>query len=358
MPRVTVLITLYNKGPFVEEAVRSVLSNTFTDFEVLVVDDGSTDEGPERVRAIGDPRVRLLPSMRNSGRPAAANRGFEAALGDYIAVLDADDLMHKERLARQVAYLDQHPEIGAVGSALSLFGSKEEQWSWPSSDREGRSKLLFGDPVCYGTTMFRKAILMANGLRCDEEWRLPGMDFLFLLGAAPFMRFANLPDVLTYYRIGEQNMRHGRDPLRDKGSIYVRVFEMLGIPAGEEEVRLQLMLHRLFRQVPTTADVIALSRWIASLKAWNRESGHFPEDGFEAELDRRFRRLFFLVADRRIIAAFVHMLYGAGFTAGNLRYLLKVLIRRLFGWRPEDSTTKEPTPALAGVQPPLQSAVR
>ena len=150
-------------------------------------------------------------------------------------------------------------------------------------------------------------------------------------------------------------MRHGRDPLRDKGSIYTRVFEMLGIPAGEEEVRLQLMLHRLFRQVPTAADVIALSRWIARLKAWNRESGHFPEDGFEAELDRRFRRLFFLVADRRIVAAFVHMLLGAGFTPGNLRYLLNVLIRRSFGWRPGDSTTIEPTQAGAAMHAPLQS---
>jgi len=341
MPRVTVLITLYNKGAFVEEAVRSVLASDLADFEVLVVDDGSTDQGPERVSAIGDPRIRLLRSDRNMGRPAAANRGFDAALGEYIAVLDADDVMVPERLSRQVAFLDANPGIDAVGSALSVFGSKSEFWSWPADDRTGRSKLLFGDPVCYGTTMFRKATLDANGLRCDEEWRVPGMDFLFLVRCSAHMRFANLPEALTLYRVGEQNMRHGLDPLEVKARIYARMFEMLGIDAGKEEVRLQLMLHRLFRRVPDAADVVALSRWIARLKAWNRESGHFPEDGFEAELDRRYKRLFFLIADRRGIAAILHLRHGAGFTIGNITYFMKVLLRRMLGWRAAESATPE-----------------
>ncbi|HRD51424.1 MAG TPA: glycosyltransferase [Flavobacteriales bacterium] len=339
MPRVTVLITLYNKGAFVEEAVRSVLASDYTDFEVLVIDDGSTDQGPECVRAISDPRIRLLRSDRNMGRPAAANRGFDAALGEYIAVFDADDVMVPERLSRQVAYLDANPGVDAVGSAMSVFGAKSEFWTWPADDRQGRSKLLFGDPVCYGTTMFRKSTLDANGLRCDEAWRVPGMDFLFLVRCAAHMRFANLPEALTLYRFGEQNMRHGRDPLEVKARIYEGVFGILGIAAGKEEIRLQLMLHRLFRRVPDATDVVSLARWIARLKAWNRDTGHFPEDGFEAELDRRYKRLFFLIADRRTIAPFVHMWHGAGFSFGNLSYFFKVLLRRLLGWRPAESAT-------------------
>ncbi|MBK6343598.1 MAG: glycosyltransferase [Flavobacteriales bacterium] len=339
MPRVTVLITLYNKGAFVEEAVRSVLASDYKGFEVLVIDDGSTDQGPERVSAIGDARIRLVRSDRNTGRPAAANRGFDAAQGEYVAVLDADDVMRPERLSRQVAFLDSHPDIDAVGSAMSVFGSKQEFWSWPADDRLGRSKLLFGDPVCYGTTMFRRATLDANALRCDESWRSPGMDFLFLLRCAAHMRFANLPEPLTHYRFGEQNMRHGHDPLEVKARIYAGAFRILGIEAGEEEIRLQLMLHRLFRRVPDAADVVSLANWIAWLKAWNRETGHFPEDGFEAELDRRYRRLFFLIADRRVVAPIAHMRHGAGFTVGNIAYLIKVLLRRLLGWRPDESAT-------------------
>ena len=90
--KVTVLMTLYNKAPFVAEAVQSILDNTFTDLELLVVDDASTDGGLEVVRSIADPRIRLLESPVNTGRAAAANRGYDAARGEYVAVLDADDI--------------------------------------------------------------------------------------------------------------------------------------------------------------------------------------------------------------------------------------------------------------------------
>jgi glycosyltransferase involved in cell wall biosynthesis len=344
-PRVTVLMTLYNKGAFVAEAVRSVLASTFADFEVLVVDDASTDGGPERVRAIADPRVRLLASAVNTGRPAAANRGFEAARGEFVAVLDADDLMHPERLARQVAFLDAHPEVGAVGSSLAVFGAKAEEWHWPESDEEARGKMLFSDPACYGTTMLRRTVLVQHGLRCDEAWRSPGMDFLFLLSLAPYVRFANLREPLTRYRTGEQNMRHGSDPLEVRARIYRRQFELFGFSAGEAEVRLQLMLHRLFRQVPDTRDIKALAHWVARLKAMNRARRAFPAAVFEAELDRRFGRLFHPVADHRFAAGWACLRLSRSMSAARLAYLLKVTVRRWAGHRAPDPSTPVVKPA-------------
>jgi glycosyltransferase involved in cell wall biosynthesis len=330
MPRVTVLTTLYNKGPFVEEAVRSALASTFTDLEVLVVDDGSTDDGPGRVAAITDSRVRLLRSVANAGRPAAANRGFAEARGEFIAVLDADDLMHPQRIAKQVAFLDAHTEVGAVGTALSVFGEKSEQWSWPEHDEEARGRMLFSDPVCYGTSMIRRSLLLDNGLRCNEAWLRPGMDYLFLLSLAQHTRFANIMEPLTFYRVGAQNMRHGRDPVEDRARIYAEQFRVFGIPATEEEVRLQLMLHRLFRRPPNAADVRALRAWISRLKAMNRSSGTFPVPVFEAELDRRWQDIFHPVADSSAAAAWAHLRLSHGWSAARLRYLAAAVIAR---WR-------------------------
>ena len=353
-PRVTVLMTLYNKGPFVVEAVRSVLDGTYSDLELLVVDDGSTDQGPEHVAALGDPRIRLLRSPRNTGRAAAANRVYDAARGELIAVLDADDTMHPERIARQVAYLDAHPEVGAVGSALSAFGEKEGKWSWPAANREAQGKLLFGDPVCYGTAMIRRAIIEQHRVRCDEGWFHPGMDFLFLVALAPHLRFANLPEPLTHYRIGTQNMRHGRDPLEDRERILRRQFMVHGITASDEEVRVHLLLHRLFRRVPDSADVIALAAWIERLKALNREKHLFPVEVFTAELDRRYRSLFFLLADHHFSAAVTLARHGGGMGFGNLRYLAAVTVRRLLGWRPSDPSTPRLRPEIAVVQGQLE----
>ncbi|MBL0126382.1 MAG: glycosyltransferase family 2 protein [Flavobacteriales bacterium] len=342
VPRVSVLMTLYNKGSFVEEAARSVLKSTYEDLELIVVDDASTDDGPQHIQRMEDPRIRLLMIERNSGRPAAANKGYDAATGEFIAVLDADDRMHEDRIARQVAYLDAHPDVGAVGTGLSVFGSKKELWNWPEQDEEGRGKMLFGDPVCYGTAMFRRAIIEQHHLRCDETWRTPGMDFLFLLTIAPHLKFANILEPLTYYRVGDQNMRHGRDPLEDRALVYRREFEMFGILASDQDLRSQLMLHRLFRHIPDKHDIVALADWIERLSAMNREKRLFPVRIFEAELHRRFRGLFYLVADHDLSAAYAHLRCTGILNFTNWRYLALVTLRRLSGWRPEDLTTPEP----------------
>ena len=93
-PRITVLMTYCNEGTYVQEALESVLRSTFTDFELLVVDDASRDDGLAFIRAFADTRLRILESTVNTGRAAEANRGYDAALVEYMATLDADDIMH------------------------------------------------------------------------------------------------------------------------------------------------------------------------------------------------------------------------------------------------------------------------
>jgi len=323
-------MTLYNKGRFVEEAVRSVLANTFTDLELLVVDDASTDDGPERVRRIVDPRIRLLTTDRNRGRPSAANRGYDAARGEFIAVLDGDDIMHQDRLAKQVAFLDAQPEVDAVGTSISAFGVFNELWHWPLTDEECKGKMLFNDPVCYGTAMFRRERLLASGARCNESWLQPGMDYLFLLSMASHVRFANIHEPLTFYRTGEQNMRHGGEPKSARDALYREGFRMFGIAASEEEVQLQLMLHQMFPIAVGPVLVTALHEWIVKLKSINRERGLFPVRVFEAELDRRWRRSFHPIADRDLRAALTHMKLERTREFARYRYLAAAAFARLF----------------------------
>lgn len=321
IPQVSVLMTLYNKGPYVEDAVRSVLASTFTDLELLVVDDGSTDEGPQVVEAIDDPRLQMLRAERNTGRPAAANRGYDAARGEFVAVLDADDVMFPERLERQVAFLREHPEVGAVGSSLLVPGARDELWSWARDDEEARGLMLFGDPICYGTAMFRRSVLEEHHLRCNERWLRPGMDYLFIFSLAPHLRYANIAEPLTFYRFAEQNMRFGRDPVDDRAAIYAEQFRMLGLEVSPEEIDLQLLLHRLFRNPPDSNAMRGLHQWVARLKRLNRERELFPRRIFEAEIDRRMRRLFHPIADVDPKAAALHMRLLGEKSLGHLRYL-------------------------------------
>lgn len=332
--KVTVLMTLYNKGAFVEEAVRSILANTFTDFELLLVDDASTDGGLEKVKAIEDRRLRILESPVNTGRAAAANRGYDAAQGEYVAVLDGDDLAHPERLAKQVAFLDAHPEVGVVGSAYQTLGKEPRIAQWPETDTECRAILLFGDPVIYGSAMIRRSVIEKYRLRCDPDWRSPGMDYLFILGFSKYTRYANLPEALLSYRMGANNMRHERDPVEDKARIIQEVFRFFELPISDRQLELQLALHDLFRKPFKADQVIALRKWIDSLAGLNRERALFPVALFEQELNRRWNRLFHRFADHDAGTALAHLRLSGQWPMDRLSYLAKATLNRWIGRKP------------------------
>jgi glycosyltransferase involved in cell wall biosynthesis len=326
--RVTVLITLYNKGAYVAETVRSVLSSTFTDFELLLVDDASTDGGLEVVRGIEDPRVRILESPVNTGRAAAANRGYDHACGEYVAVLDADDLMHPERLAKQVAFMDAHPEVGVCGSWSRMMGDPSQLVRMPATDEACRAVMLFGMPVLYPAAMIRRAVLEDNRLRCDADWHLPGMDHLFMLHIGAHAAYANLQEPLLTYRMGENNMRHGRDTVTDRFALERELFNFLQIAATDAEVEMHLAFHNLFRRPFHAADVRALWAWKNRLGRINRERGLFPAKLFEAELERRWDRLFHLFAGQSVGAAMAHFRLSGNWSTARLAYLGKVTANR------------------------------
>lgn len=328
-PRVTVLITLYNKAAFVEDAVKSILANGFTDYEVLVVDDASTDGGPELVRALNDPRVRVLTTPHNTGRAAAANRGYDAAQGEYVAVLDADDMAAPDRLAEQVALLDAHPEVGACGSWLQAFGETTVLMRYPPSDAAIRSRNLFTLPIPYNGCMLRRSVLEAHGLRCDPGWRHQGMDYLFLVRIGFHTGNANIQKPLTHYRRGPQNMRHGRDARADAEVLYREVFRIHQWPLSEEQLRLHLFLagKEFFR--PEPKDVQALFRWKEDLLATNARTKLFPEMEFKAEVERRWDWCFYALADISMAAAIMHFRCSGHWPWGRIKHIGKRALQRI-----------------------------
>lgn len=326
-PRISVLMTLYNKGPYVEEAVRSVLSSSFADFELIVMDDASTDDGPDRIRAFEDERIRLVCHAVNTGRARNANRGFDAARGDFIAILDADDAMHPERLARQLAFMEAHPRIGACGTAAQLIGERHRVVRWPDDDDTARGLLLFEDPLLYGSAMFRRSVLDEHRLRCPEDWDGPGMDYLFLLRVAGVTKVASLPDALTHYRIGPNNFRHGRDRLTDAGRIAREALRFFGIAANDPEIRAHLTLLRRIEAPTSAQEVGALNAWADRLLAFNRKACTFSPDVFEGRIHAELEHVFCLLADRDARLARLHARLSGGWSIGRLRYYLASRMR-------------------------------
>jgi glycosyltransferase involved in cell wall biosynthesis len=120
-PRITVLMPVHNGEPYLDASVRSILGQTYGDFEFLVIDDGSTDGSARILRAYQDPRFRIVENGRNLGVVETLNRGLSLSRGEYVARMDCDDESLPERLERQVSFLDSHPEVGVLGTSGDLI---------------------------------------------------------------------------------------------------------------------------------------------------------------------------------------------------------------------------------------------
>jgi len=206
-PKMTVIITSYNRARYLREAIASVLNQTFEDLELIVVDDGSTDETPEVVRAISDRRVRYLPRPHR-GISASLNAGICEARGKYVARLDSDDVWLPEMLSTLVAVLDTRPEIGvAYGSAQamdatgSLLPHKLGRAEYFPDD--SLRSLIYDDCTCNIALVARRESLARAGIY--DETLIANEDWDMWLRVARSDRFWFVDQVLAYFRVHPGN---------------------------------------------------------------------------------------------------------------------------------------------------------
>jgi glycosyltransferase involved in cell wall biosynthesis len=327
--KVSVLMPVHNKAPYLREAVESVLRGSFGDLEIVVVDDASTDDSLDVLRSISDARLRIVPLHENRGPGGAANVGIGACRGEYIARLDADDVASPDRLELQVAYMDAHPDVGASGGSLQLFGEGTGLWSFPAEDDACKAQLLFGVPVSQGASIMRRSVVERHNLRYDPSWPRVGEDWCFWARMAPFTRFGNLERVLVHYRRGAQNISHATDKVATHRVILRHVFAILGIEADAARIDAHLMSLGYFAAPPDGVGVRHLRNWLDELVALNRSRGLFPREAFERRVEQQWDRLFHRLADRGLAPALAHLRLSRRIQAARLVYLVKVRAKAL-----------------------------
>ena len=215
-PRVSVLMPVFNGARFLRPALESVLAQSYRSFELIAVDDGSTDDTPAILAAVTDSRVHVLRNDVNSGLVASLNRGLAAATGELIARQDADDLAHPERFAQQVQFLDAHSDVAVVGTwyrkideADNELGTREP----PGEHLPLRWALLFVCPFLHGSVMFRRREVMEQVGMYDAT-ALHAEDYDLWSRAALRFRVANIAEYLESYRVLRDSITavHGAQP--------------------------------------------------------------------------------------------------------------------------------------------------
>jgi glycosyltransferase involved in cell wall biosynthesis len=219
-PTISILLPAFNSEEHLAEAVHSILSQTYEDFELLIIDDGSTDRTREiaRTLATDDPRIRLLEHDDNRGLPARLNEGLSLAQGDYIARMDADDVSRYRRLELQLKYLQTHPDVALVGGFIRLFGAGRScTVQVATSPSIVRWRLLFGNSIGHVTILGRSKFFSRVG-GYDEKLRVAQDYDLWLRGSTEF-KLANIPEVVVDVRENSASTSRSRSAEREFNAI-------------------------------------------------------------------------------------------------------------------------------------------
>jgi len=288
-PRITVLMPVYKGEKFLRQAIESILNQTFSAFEFLIINDGSGDRSVEIVESCRDPRIRLVHNQGNLGLIATLNRGLERARGEYIARMDCDDVSHPQRLERQVAFLDTHPDIGVCGTWFRKCGGHAGKIiRWETEPEAVRAAMLFACPLAHPTVMLRRESFLARQLRYDRDYP-HAEDYDLWRRAMQHMALANLPEVLLDYRVhpGQVTQRLSPEQVETAGRIRMGLLADAGIAPTADEF--------LVHQAVSICDPLGINevfpkvdQWLCRLKQHNDRAKVFAEPDFSRVLLERW----------------------------------------------------------------------
>lgn len=213
-PLVSVVLAVYNGEVYLKDTIESVLNQSFKDFEFIIVNDCSTDTSESIILSYDDPRIVYLKNSRNLKLVDSLNRGISASRSDFIARIDADDIMSYDRLKIQYEFLNDHKNIGLLGSNVKIIDEHNNfisQWSFPNSNIELKKLLLKRNPFLHPAIMFKKDLLIEDSHFYDSKY--PSCeDYELFIRLKDRTEFYSLSDELTFYRrhsdqITDRNIR-------------------------------------------------------------------------------------------------------------------------------------------------------
>lgn len=287
-PAITVLMTVYNGRKLLPEAIESILAQTHRDFELLIINDGSTDDSLALLRTYADPRIRIIDQQPNRGIHHTLNRGLREARGRYVAIMDQDDIAVPHRLERLYARMEAQPDLALCGSAIETFGDHPvKPWVRYFEPDALKVALLFENPICHPSVMLRRSILTDNGLQYPD---VPYAEEYSLWVTLSLLKpIANHPEPLLRYRSHPRQVSRLRNDLQCKSMNRIMIEQLgrLGIAATAQDLVIHKMLGGGFNPVPGYHK--RLGRWSARLIAANERASVYPREAFGRQIEERMR---------------------------------------------------------------------
>ncbi len=276
-PMVSVVMSVFNAEKYLSTSVDSILAQSYTDFEFIIVDDGSSDSSLQILKGYQDDRIRLLKNEKNSGLVYSLNRGLDEARGKYIVRMDADDISLPDRLKTQVGYMEANSEIDVCGSFIQTFRDGDEVDEpcrrYPVDNAEIKGFMIFNCGFAHPAVIMRRVFLEKHGYRYREEYR-HAEDYDLWCNMMERAHFGNIPEVLLKYRL-------------TKGSVSSN-------NAQVQLARTTQIIQRNLCDLGMSAEVVALmSKDMMAKMEWNAVMGMFYELEFLISKDNKYDYAFF-----------------------------------------------------------------
>lgn len=240
-PRVSVFMPVYNAEHYLNESIDSILNQSYTEFEFVIVNDGSTDRSAEVIKAYSDPRIRFIENTQNLGLIASLNIGLETCKGEFIVRMDQDDISLPQRIEKQVQFMDKNPEYGLIGCWFEDFGEAIENKvvRYSSDDTHIRIRHLYQTHIAHPTAVLRKSVIDKFNLRFDVDF-VHGEDYAFWVQMSAHCKLSNYPEMLVRKRDHAQNVSNKYAQIQSDTCARVKKlqFEAMGISITRDEIEL------------------------------------------------------------------------------------------------------------------------
>ncbi|MBI4930130.1 MAG: glycosyltransferase family 2 protein [Bacteroidetes bacterium] len=330
-PAVSVLMPVYNVEQYVGEAIESILKQNFSDFEFIIINDGSTDKTLQVINSYYDNRIRVFSNDKNAGIARASNIGLVHATGKYMMRMEGDDISHPERLEKQYRFMENHSEIGICGTHMQLFGQQDSISRCSMDDEEIKAGLIWSTTMNHGTIIMRLDPIRKNGFFYNESFPM-AEDWLFFYKVKDAMKFANLDEVLYFYRKGEHNTtkKYSAKSWMINSHVHNIILKDFGFNFLEDELRLHQFILAQFSLSPTEEVVWQARQWLDKLISYNRKVHVYQQEVFEKIAEEKWNALFFRLVPYgfNVIRAYFSV---TGISRNHLSYYLKCTLNKLVG---------------------------
>lgn len=228
-------MSAYNDQKYIKEAVDSILNQSFSDFEFIIIDDASSDDTLVVIRNYNDKRIKIIENKENKGLTVNLNHALKVAEGEYIARMDGDDISYPERIKKQVEYLDRNRDVYLIGTSVQSFGETDLFSILPDDSEELRIRMLLRPVFAHPSFMFRKE-LIEEGFFYDESFRT-AQDYDYAARVSRVHKIGRVKDVLLKYRIHPKQVSNsqGSNQLSNADIIRHRLLSELGVELTSDE---------------------------------------------------------------------------------------------------------------------------